>query len=123
MSEAHLESLPNVKFRPQGGRVLVMKLTPEEKSAGGIILPQSVRDEDRRKAREGIVLRTGPGEYWNDNTAQRKEPAVKRGDHVYWEEYVGGESLKGADFSFEYKGAKVELCVIHGSEIIAVGAP
>ena len=80
-------------LQPLGDRVLVKPLEAEEKSAGGIILPEKAQE----KPREGEVIAVGPGKI-NDK-GERKPMAVKVGNTVVYTEYGGTEvSYEGTDY-------------------------
>jgi chaperonin GroES len=80
-------------LQPLGDRVLVKPLEAEEKSAGGIILPEKAQE----KPREGEVIAVGPGKL-NDK-GERKELTVKVGDTVVYSEYGGTEiTYEGTDY-------------------------
>ncbi|MGE5530705.1 MAG: co-chaperone GroES [Bacteroidota bacterium] len=80
-------------LQPLGDRVLIKPLAAEEKSAGGIILPEKAQE----KPREGEVIEVGPGKL-NDK-GERKVLTVKKGDVVVYSEYGGTEiSYEGTDY-------------------------
>ncbi|MEN6547218.1 MAG: co-chaperone GroES [Armatimonadia bacterium] len=80
-------------LQPLGDRVLVKPLEAEEKTAGGIILPEAAQE----KPREGEVIAVGPGKL-NDK-GERKVLGVKVGDKVVYSEYGGTEiSYEGTDY-------------------------
>lgn len=80
-------------LQPLGDRVLIKPLAAEEKSAGGIILPEKAQE----KPREGEVIEVGPGKL-NDK-GERKILSVKKGDVVVYSEYGGTEiSFEGTDY-------------------------
>jgi len=80
-------------LQPLGDRVLIKPLAAEEKSAGGIILPEKAQE----KPREGEVIEVGPGKL-NDK-GERKVLGVKKGDVVVYSEYGGTEiSYEGTDY-------------------------
>lgn len=80
-------------LQPLGDRVLVKPLEAEEKSAGGIILPEAAQE----KPREGEVVAVGPGKL--SDKGERKPMAVKSGDVVVYSEYGGTEiSHEGTDY-------------------------
>lgn len=75
------------KFRtviPLLNRVLVRKLIPEAKTAGGIILSEKSLEKD---ARVGVVVAVGPGQM--NEKGQVIPTSVKIGDHVLLPEYTG----------------------------------
>jgi chaperonin GroES len=80
-------------LQPLGDRVLVKPLEAEEKSAGGIILPEQAQE----KPREGEVIAVGPGKV-NDE-GERRKMTVKVGDIVVYSEYGGTEiTYEGTDY-------------------------
>lgn len=80
-------------LQPLGDRVLIKPLEAEEKSAGGIILPERAQE----KPREGEVIAVGPGKL-NDK-GERKAMGVKTGDTVVYSEYGGTEiTYEGTDY-------------------------
>ena len=74
-----------MKFRPLHDRVLIKVLDSEEKTSGGIIIPDSAKE----KPQEGEVIAVGPGET-NDN-GEKIKPDVKKGDKVVYSKYGGTE--------------------------------
>ena len=74
-----------MKFRPLHDRVLVKRLTPEAKSAGGIIIPDSAKD----KPQEAQVVAVGEGRRQDDGTL--RPVSVKVGDKVLFGKYTGDE--------------------------------
>jgi chaperonin GroES len=80
-------------LQPLGDRVLVKPVEAEEKSAGGIILPEKAQE----KPREGEVIAVGPGKL--SDKGERKVLTVKVGDLVVYSEYGGTEiSFEGTDY-------------------------
>jgi len=73
------------KIRPLGDKVVVKVSEEEEKTAGGIILP----DTARKKPQEGKVLAVGPGKLLDDG--KRAPMNVKIGDIVVFAKYGGTE--------------------------------
>ena len=74
-----------LNLRPLDDRVVVEPLEAEEKSAGGILLP----DTAKQKPQRGRVLAVGPGKQ-NDNGV-RAELAVTVGDEVLYGRYAGSD--------------------------------
>lgn len=72
-------------FKPYGDRVLVKRKEDQEKSAGGIIIPDAAKE----KAQMGAVLAVGSGK--KDNLGNVVSPQVKVGDWVYFGKYAGTE--------------------------------
>ncbi len=80
-------------IRPLGDKVVVEPLEEEEKSPGGIILP----DTAKKKPQEGVVVAVGPGKVLEDGS--RGEMAVKNGDKVIYAKYGGTEvTVDGKDY-------------------------
>ena len=73
------------KFRPLHDRVVVRRLNAEEKTAGGIIIP----DTDKEKPMEGEVVAAGPGA--RNETGALVALEVKAGDRVLFGKWSGTE--------------------------------
>ncbi len=79
-------------IRPLQDRVLVQPLDSEEKTAGGIIIPDTAQE----KPQEGKVIATGPGKKTDDGTIIPLE--VKKGDRVLYGKWGGTEvQIDGKD--------------------------
>ena len=79
-------------FRPLGDRVLVRRVEEEEKTKGGIIIPDTAKE----KPPEGEVVAVGPG--GRDEKGERIPPEVKRGDRILFGKWSGSEvKLDGED--------------------------
>jgi chaperonin GroES len=79
-------------FRPLHDRVLVKRVEAEEKTAGGIIIPDSAQE----KPAEGVIISVGEGAYNEDG--DRIKPDVKAGDKVLFGKWSGTEvKLDGED--------------------------
>ena len=79
-------------FRPLHDRVLVRRIEAEEKTAGGIIIP----DNAKEKPSECEVIAVGEGAYNEDG--DRIKPDVKAGDRVLFGKWSGTEvKLDGED--------------------------
>ncbi len=74
-----------MKIKPLSDRVLVEILEAEEKTRGGIILPDTAKEEKT----EGKVVSVGPGKTLDSGKIQ--EPQVKKGDRVIFGKYAGDE--------------------------------
>jgi len=82
-----------ISFRPLSDKVLVKPAAGEEKSIGGIYIPDSAQ----QKPIEGEVIAVGPGKVLDDGS--RGEVAVKVGDRVVYSKYGGTElKLEGQDY-------------------------
>ena len=74
-----------MKFRPLHDRVLVRRLTAEETTAGGIIIPDTAKE----KPMEGEVVAVGPGA--RDESGKLQELDVKAGDRILFGKWSGTE--------------------------------
>ena len=82
-----------MKIRPLNDRILVKRLEGEEKTAGGIIIPDSAKE----KPAEGEVVAVGPGKL--NDAGDRVAMDVAVGDRVLFSKYGGTEvKLDGEDF-------------------------
>lgn len=77
--------MPKLKIRPLGDKVIVKRVSAEEKTAGGIVLPDSAKEKPKR----GIVLAVGSGKLLDDGT--RGAMTVKANDEVVFTSYAGTE--------------------------------
>jgi chaperonin GroES len=81
-----------MSFRPLHDRVLIKRIEAEEKTAGGIIIPDTAKE----KPQEGEVVAVGPGAV-NDK-GERVALDVKAGDRVLFGKWNGTEiKLDGQD--------------------------
>ena len=74
-----------MKIRPLQDRIIVKRLESEEKTKGGIIIPDSAQE----KPMEGKVISDGKGKLNDDG--KRIAPDVKAGDVVLFSKYAGTE--------------------------------
>ena len=82
-----------MKIRPLNDRILVKRLEGEEKTAGGIIIPDSAKE----KPAEGEVMAVGPGKL--NEAGQRVALHVAVGDRVLFSKYGGTDvKLDGEDY-------------------------
>ena len=93
---------PNI--RPLGQNVLLRRLEAEEKTKGGIYLPDTAKE----KPREGEVLALGEGDL--DKNGTHKKFQVKAGDRVIFSSYAGTEIKVGGE----------ELMIIDEKDILGV---
>ena len=77
--------MAKLKIRPLGDKVIVKRLEAEEKTAGGILLPDAAKEKPKR----GIVLSVGSGKLLDDG--RRSEMQVKKDDEVLFTSYAGSE--------------------------------
>jgi chaperonin GroES len=74
-----------MEFRPLQDRVVIRRVTQEDKTAGGIIIPDTAKE----KPMEGEVVAVGPGARADDGTVHPLE--VKVGDRVLFGKWSGTE--------------------------------
>jgi chaperonin GroES len=91
-------------FRPLGDRVLVKRVKEEEKSKGGIIIPDTAKE----KPQEGEVVAVGPG--GRDEDGERIALDVEVGDRVLFGKWSGSEVTVDGD----------ELLIMKESDILGV---
>jgi chaperonin GroES len=83
-----------LKIRPLDDRVVVEPFEAEERTAGGIVLPDSARE----KPQQGKVIATGPGKLL-EKTGERGKMSLKVGDRVFYGKYSGTEiELDGTEY-------------------------
>ena len=81
-----------MKFRPLHDRVVVRRLDADQKTAGGIIIPDTAKE----KPMEGEILAVGPGA--RDESGKVAPLDVKAGDHVLFGKWSGTEvKIDGQD--------------------------
>ncbi len=81
-----------MKLRPLGDRILVKRIKEEEKTKGGIIIPDTAKE----KPQEGKVVAVGKGKVAEDG--KLIPPEVKAGDKILFGKYSGSEiKLEGDD--------------------------
>jgi len=96
--------MAKTKFRPLHDRVVVRRLASEEKTKGGIIIPDTAKE----KPQEGEVVAVGPGA--RDEAGKLVAPDVKAGDRVLFGKWSGTEvKLEGE-----------ELLIMKESDIMGV---
>ncbi len=74
-----------MKIRPLQDRILVKRVQEEEKTKGGIIIPDTAKE----KPQEGKVVAVGKGKVLEDGSVQKLD--VKKGDRVLFSKYAGSE--------------------------------
>ena len=82
------------KLRPLMNRVLVKKAEPLTKTKGGILLPESTKDQ----LNFGVVVAVGPGRHLDNGTL--RPVLVKEGDTVLLPEYGGSRVTLGDDVEY-----------------------
>jgi chaperonin GroES len=95
-----------MKLKPLGDRIIVRRTEAAEKSAGGVILPDSAKQKPQR----GTVLAVGPGKMLKDGT--RRPLQVREGDRVVFTAWAGDE--------FKDKGSGDAILVMHEEDVLAV---
>ncbi len=98
------KSSNTIKLQPLGDRVVVEREASEERTAGGIVLPDTAKDKPAR----GTVISIGNGKLLDDG--RRSALQVKVGDRVIFSSYAG-ESFKVND---------QELLLMREDDILAI---
>ena len=84
-----------MKIRPLNDRVLVVRVEEEQKTAGGIIIPDTAKE----KPQEGKIIAAGPGKMGDDG--KRTPLNVKKGDKILFSKYAGTEiKIDGVEHIF-----------------------
>jgi chaperonin GroES len=79
-------------FRPLHDRVVVRRIEAEEKTSGGIIIPDTAKE----KPQEGVVVAVGPGA--RDENGRLVELSVAQGDRILFGKWSGTEvKIDGED--------------------------
>ena len=82
-----------MKFRPLHDRVVVKRIDAEEKTTGGIIIPDTAKE----KPQEAEVVAAGPGRVSDEG--KRLPMSVKKGDRILLGKYSGTEvKIDGEDY-------------------------
>jgi len=82
-----------MKIKPLEDRIIVKTLEAEEKTAGGIIIP----DNAKEKPQKGEVIAVGPGKFSDEG--KRIEMSLKAGDKILYGKYSGTEvKVDGKDY-------------------------
>ena len=93
-----------MKLRPLNDRVLIKRIASEEKTAGGLFIPETAKE----KPQEGLVVAVGEGRHLDNGKIRPLE--VKEGDKVFFRKYAGNEiTIDG-----------VEHTILREEEILAV---
>ena len=74
-----------MKIKPLNDRVLVVRVEEDQKTAGGIIIPDTAKE----KPQEGKIVAAGPGKL--DDKGKRIPLEVKKGDRILFSKYDGTE--------------------------------
>ena len=91
-------------LKPLGDRIIVKATESEEKTAGGILLPDTAQE----KPTQGKVIATGPGKLLDNGRTVPME--VKRGDVIYYAKYGGTEVKIGSQ----------EFVILRQDDVLAV---
>ena len=92
------------KIRPLGDKVLVRRVEAEEKTAGGIVLPDTAQEKPKR----GKIIAVGQGRLLDDG--KRAKMQVKKGDEVLFSSYAG------TDITVDAK----EMMIMSEDDILAI---
>ncbi|MBI5031245.1 MAG: co-chaperone GroES [Chloroflexi bacterium] len=95
-----------LNLRPLADRVIVEPLEQEEKTASGLLLPETAKE----KPQEGMIVAIGPGR-WDEEGKKRVEMEVALGDKVVFAKYSGSE-IKIGDKKYLILGEKDILAVV-----------
>jgi chaperonin GroES len=88
-----------MNIRPLNDRVIIEPLSAEQKTAGGIIIPDTAQE----KPAEGVVIAVGPG--GRDSKGKRHELSVQKGDRVLYGKWSGTEvKVEGKDLLIVQEG-------------------
>ena len=95
-----------MNLKPIGDRVIVERFSAEEKTSGGILLPDSAKNKPQR----GTVLAVGPGKVKKDGSRQALQLQV--GDTVLFTAWAGDE--------FKDQKQTRDILVMHEEDILAI---
>lgn len=89
----------SMNLKPLDDRIVVQSLDAEEKTAGGILLP----DTAKQKPQQGKVIAVGPGKL--SDSGSRTAVSVKVGDTVLFGKYSGSDvEVNGAEYKIMREG-------------------
>jgi chaperonin GroES len=92
-----------IQIQPLDDRLVVKRLEAEEKTSGGILLPENAKE----KPQQAKVLAVGPGKLLDDGT--RSKPDIAEGDTVLFGKYSGSEITVDGD----------EVIILRESDVLA----
>jgi chaperonin GroES len=95
-----------MNIKPLGDRLVVRREEAEEKTSGGIVLPDSAKNKPQR----GTVLAVGPGKLLDDGS--RRGLQVKKGDKVLFTNWAGDE--------FKGRGPSDNILLMREEDVLAV---
>jgi len=85
----------SMNLKPLNDRVIVTRVEKEQKTAGGIIIPDTAKE----KPQEGKIVAVGPGKL--DDSGKRIPMEVKEGDRILFSKYAGTEiKIDGVEHIF-----------------------
>jgi chaperonin GroES len=88
-----------MKLAPLDDRVVIKQSEAEEKSSGGIILPDAAKEKPQR----GKIIAVGPGKILDNG--KRSEMNVKKGEEVLYAKYTGNEiEIDGENYVILHEG-------------------
>ena len=93
-----------MKVVPIGDKIVVKRVESEEKTSGGIVLPDSARE----KPKQGRVLSVGDGKLLSDG--RRAPPQVGEGDRILFSSWAGSEVVVDGD----------ELLIMNEEDVLAI---
>jgi len=93
-------------LKPIGDRIIVRRESAEEKTSGGIILPDTAKNKPQR----GEVIAVGPGKL--DDEGKRTAMQLKIGDQVLFTSWAGNE--------YEDRKTSGEILVMHEGDVLCV---
>ncbi len=96
--------MAKLNLKPLDDRVIVQQNEAEEKTAGGIVLPDAAKEKPQR----GKVLAVGPGKLLD--SGQRGKPSVSVGNEVFYGKYAGSD--------VEVNGTK--YVILRESDVLAI---
>ena len=96
--------MARLNIKPLGDKVIIKRVDAEQKTAGGIVLPDTAKEKPKR----GVVLAIGTGKLLDDGT--RSPMQVKKDDQVIFTSYAGTEIKVGSE----------EYMIMDESEILGV---
>jgi len=95
-----------MKVTPIADRIVVQRQAPEDKTTGGIILPDSAKNKPQR----GKILAVGPGKVLK--SGERKPLQLKEGDTVLFTTWAGEE--------YKESGSGDEILLMREEDVLAV---
>jgi chaperonin GroES len=95
-----------MNIKPLGDRIVVRREVAEDKTSGGIVLPDSAKNKPQR----GTILAVGPGKLLKDGT--RRALQIKKGDKVLFTNWAGDE--------FKGRGPEQNILLMREEDVLAV---